>query len=164
MAGTLTTPEVQKPASQKEFEKLTCSFKVTVDYSRTLQEMIKAGNYGSVNSEITAEHFPVIAKGRVVTEIVVVHFNRNISSKDALDEMARFGLRAAALPELLAFGEAQPEVQQQFPVIALGSFWQGNDGNRGVPYLNCWDNVRWLGLVWFDDGWGFGCRFACVHR
>ena len=38
--------------------KLTNTFMVTVDYSRDLASMIKAGNYDYANDDITAEHFP----------------------------------------------------------------------------------------------------------
>jgi undecaprenyl-diphosphatase len=49
------------------------------------------------------------------------HFNRDISSEDAIAEMDKDGFRPATLAELLALGEAQPELQKQFPIIALSS-------------------------------------------
>ena len=42
------------------------TFSVTVDFSRSLKEMIVAGKFDCVNSAITQEHFPVLSPGEVV--------------------------------------------------------------------------------------------------
>lgn len=144
--------------------KLTKTFMVTVDYARGLPEMIKAGKYDYANDDITAEHFPIVGEGKQGLEILLVHFGKDMESNDVLSELGKLGLRPATLPELLAFGETHPEIQREFPIIALGSVWQNRDGSRHVPYLGGWCGGRELFLIWFGDRWSGDCRFAAVRK
>lgn len=141
------------------------SYPVVVDYAMSLVDMIAAGGYDWVNNSITTEHFPITGKGRADVEIEIVHFGRIIKDGDeGLRELDKMGLRAAILPELLAFGAKYPDMQRQFPIIALGSVWQGRDGSRDVPELWEYDRERCLVLHWFECGWGEFFRFAAVRK
>ncbi len=140
---------------------------LTIDYSRTLQEMINAGNYGWTNSNITEKHFPLPTElngKNVPVSTKLFHFNRSISSTDATSEMDKAGYRPATLAELLALGEVNPELQKKFPIVALGSVWRDASDGRDVPVLDFDGNRRKLYLVWFDDGWPDDCRFLGVCK
>ena len=140
---------------------------LTVDYSCTLQGMIDAGNYAWQNSDITEKHFPLPAElsGQKTTiSSKLFHFDRDISSKDAISEMEKAGYRPATLAELLALGEAHPELQKEFPIVALGSVWRVGDGVRLVPVLGFDGDGRGLGLGWLDDGWDVNYRFFGVRK
>ena len=145
------------------------AFKVVVDYTKSLAEMIEAGKYDWKNSDITQEHFPVQGQGREEKDVVLFHFGRYIfgryiSSEDAIAEMAKAGYCPAQIQELLALGAANPELQKQFPIVALGSAWQSPDGNRGVPYLFWSVRERDLDLSWFEFDWDEDYRFAAVRK
>lgn len=139
-------------------------YQITVDYGLSLAEMIKTGKYDWVNDSITVEHFPLTGEGKVDLEVQLVHFKRLVESGEAIKEMDGMGLRALTLPELLAFGAKFPEMQREFPVIALGSVWRRRDGYRCVPVL--WECVRERGLdlSWFESRWDAGYRFAAVRK
>lgn len=139
-------------------------YPVTVDYSLTLEQMIAVGHFGWVNSDITSEHFPIVGIGKVELEGQLVHYERNMSSEAVLADLDQKGLRSTTLPELLAFGAKYPEVQRQYPVIALGSFWQHPCGLHGVPCLGRDGRRREVGVNWFEDGWGGGYRFLAVCK
>ena len=139
-------------------------FRVLVDYCRSLEDMIAIGKYDHVNSDINAKHFPIAKHGREDVAIEPVHFNRGISSDNALRELDKMGFRPATLPELLAFGEKYPDVQRRFPIVALGSVWRSLDGGRCVPYLWGVSHGRGLDLGWFEGGWDAGYRFAAVRK
>ncbi|MEK7651724.1 MAG: hypothetical protein AAB351_00730 [Patescibacteria group bacterium] len=143
---------------------LTNTFLVLINYGRNLADMIKAGNYRYVNENITEKNFPFTRKGEVSTEIVLVHFDREMESDVVLVELDKLGLRAAILPESLAFGETHPEEQRKFPIICLGSLWTSADGDRRVPYLDGWGGGRELNLDFFEDRWDGRCRFAAVRK
>lgn len=139
-------------------------FKVVVDYSRDLGQMIAAGKYDWTDNDITADNFPVKGEGRQEREVALFHFNRVISSNDAIKEMASAGYRPATIEELLALGQVQPELQRQFPIVALGSVCRDPRGHRLVPYL-CGSAVgRRLGLLCFDADWVERYRFAAVRN
>lgn len=145
--------------------KLTNTFVVTVDYVKSLPEMIKVGNYDYVNEDITDAHFRMTGKGKVDREIVLVHFDRDITSEEALQELDKLGLRPVDLAELLAFGETHPEAHLEFPILALGSIWMNRDDGRGYfPYLSYEDDKHVLLLYWFGGWWHDYCRFAAVRK
>src|SRR3989338_11533408 len=110
-------------------------YKVLVDYEQTLQQMIAVGKYDYANSDINSNNFPITGNGKQEVIVELVHYGRDMTTDDVLKDFEARGLRAATLPELLAFGATYPEKQREFPIVALGSVWQGRVGNRFVHYL-----------------------------
>lgn len=138
-------------------------FRVVVDYSKTLDEMIAAGLYDWKNDNINAKNFPVDGKGTSAVNVELIHFNRTIESNEALNELDKMGYRPATLPELLAFGAKYPDKQREFPIIALGSVWRRLDF-RCVACLVCGGGRRGLRLRWLLNGWRADDRFAAVRK
>ena len=138
----------------KPIEKLAENcYKILVDYGQTLQQMIANGKYDYANSDITSGNFPMTGNGKQEVVVELVHFGRDMASDAVLKEFEARGLRAATLPELLAFGATYPEKQREFPIIALGSVWQDRDGHRYAPCLSGYSSGRELYLGWYDYGW-----------
>lgn len=140
------------------------SYEVFVDYGQTLQQMIAHGRYDYVDSDISASNFPTQGSGQKKVVVEIVNFGRDMSSEEVLKEFEARGLRAATLPELLAFGATYPEKQREFSTIALGSVWQDRDGRSRVPMLrrsDFWE--RRLYLYWYGSDW-FDSRFAAVYK
>jgi len=140
------------------------TYLLSVDYRRSVEDGVKAGRYNWVSSDITSRNFPTKRKGTAEVAVELIHFNRYVSTNEALRELDGMGYRPAELHELLAFGEKYPEVQRQFPVIALGSVWQGRGGDRLVPCLIGHGSGRFLGLDWLEGGWSEVYRFAVVKK
>lgn len=170
----LATPEgesiIEKIAalivqSGKPIEKLAENcYKVLVDYGQTLQQMIANGKYDYANSDITSDNFPIQGSGQQNIVVELVHFGRGMELDEVLKEFEARGLRAATLPELLAFGTTYPEKQREFPIVALGSVWQRRFGSRRVPYLHRGDLRRKLYPFWDGGRWDDDCRFAAVRK
>jgi hypothetical protein len=139
-------------------------FPVKVNYDLSVEEAIKAGDYQAVHADITANNFPSTRSGQADVEIVLVRFDHRMASADVVRELDREGLRAAELPEFLAFGAAYPDVQRKFSVAGLGSVWQDRKGYRNVPCLYEASEGRYLDLHWWDDGWYTYTRFAATHK
>jgi len=74
-----------------------------------------------VNADINARNFPSTRSGQAALEIVLVPFENRMKSEHVLQELDKEGLRAAALPEFLAFGAKYPDVQRKFSIAGLGS-------------------------------------------
>jgi len=144
----------------------TDDVKLTVDYTKTVEQAIADGNYDWKNSDVTAKNFPIspemIGK-KVDISGRLFHFDRNIGSENAIKKMDSDGCRPATLMELLALGATHPELQKQFPIIALGSVWRTFIGFRQVPYLDVNDDDRELDLSYFGDDWWACCRFLGVR-
>lgn len=141
------------------------SYQLTVDYDRSLAAMVKAGRYVYTNDNITAKNFPIEGSGTVESEGVLVHLDRYASTEEVEQEIAKRGLRPTTIEELLAFGETYPDVQREFPVVALGSSWVDR-GYRYVPYL--WSHVDERSLYLFSDvpgdQWSPDYRFLAVRK
>lgn len=138
-----------------------------VDCAVSLEDMIKAGNYDYVNSDITAKRFPVKSTGADEWEFKMFHFDRPISSEDAvagikLDDIAN-PWQPAGIEHLLTYGARNPEVQQKYSIVALGSVGKIND-SRPVSYLGRGASGRSLYLGWWDDDWHAGYRFLGVRK
>ena len=140
------------------------TYPVTVDYSRSMEQMVAAGEYNTKNDNITQEHFPLQGSDQIEVELHLVHLNRDASTDSVLAELDRRGLRPAILAELLAFGAKHPNFQKEFPIIALGSVWQNWGGYRSVACLGSWGGARSRSLGWVAGGWSGCCRFLAVRK
>lgn len=140
------------------------SFPITVNYSRTLEQMIADGKYDWLNPDINAKNFPTEGKGTAEVDIELVHFNRAMESNKVLKELEKQGLRPATLPELLAFGAKYPEKQREFPIVALGSVWRDFGGEGSVAGLDRDGSERYLRLRWLGGRWIADDRFAAVRK
>lgn len=136
---------------------------LSVDYGRSLEVMIVAGNYDWKNNDITAKRFPLKSEGAEQFEAKIFHFDRNISSEQVVEQIKAAGWEPGKIEHLLAFGEKYPDEQRKYPIIALGSVAEV-DGDRSVPYLHVRDRERSLNLRWWGSGWSGHCRFLAVRK
>lgn len=136
-------------------------FPLTIDYTLTLEQMIEAGHYDYVDPDITAVRFPVNdGTGITDAEAIIVSFTRRLSTDVALVELDRMGLRPADLAELLAFGANYPELQRQFPIVALGHV----SSTRWVAFLCRFSFGRDLRLEGVQAVWLSGHRFLAFRK
>ena len=140
---------------------------ISIDYSMSLEAMIAAGKYDWKNGNITANEFPVEGTGIIRFETKVFHFDRNISSGDAVAAIKaddpRNPWEPAKIEHLLAYGAKNPEDQRKYPIIGLGSVALVR-GGCFVPCLGGSVVGRRLGIYWRGDGWdGYG-RFLSVRK
>lgn len=125
----------------------------------SLKQLIEDKKFDYVNSDITDELFPVPTIKENV-EYELVHFNKDISSEDAITELSKGGWRPATIYDLLNWTEWNDKDW----VVALGSVAEVV-GFRHVSCLGKDGSERNLDLGWFDDVvWGSGCRFLRVRN
>lgn len=147
-------------------------YSITVDLTKSLSELIASGHYDWVNPDITPEHFQVTSattpsgSGPLHTPATVelIHLNKVVSTEDVLADFNRRGLRPARIEELLALGTWRPDLQREFPIVALGSVWQYSGGGRIVPCLCGHVGGRGLDLLWAGCGWSERDRFLAVRK
>lgn len=141
-------------------------FTIVVDYSRSFKDSINAGRYNYVNRDIIEKYFPLANNecGRMERIFKLYHFNKEVDSDDAIRQMNEDGCLPATPQELLAFGEANPELQRQFQIIALGYAQVGRYGSYNVVSLSSFFNKRGLFLRLRDDIWNDYCLFLGVGK
>jgi hypothetical protein len=139
---------------------------LTIDYTKSLEQMIAAGNYDWKNDDLTASRFPIVGEGMAEYEFRYVHPNRSISSEGAINLIKKEDSENPWIPaqteHLLSFGAAYPEEQRKYPIVALGSV--GEVGGRRVPSLDEGVARRHLSLHWWVLDWDSRFRFLVVRK
>ena len=141
------------------------TFRLTINHDRSVEDGIRDGHYDWVNPNITSSTFPSTKRGVEEVGVHLIRFNRRMDTKQVLAEVDRMGYKPADHQHALAFGEKYPDIQRQFPIAFLGSFWQ--DPGRWCRSCVCLgrDNVgRSLNLYWLVGDWGGSWRFAVLSK
>ena len=142
------------------------SFTLVANYGTKLEDQGKEGRYDYVNPNFTSANFPTELTGTVNLENGrLVHFGRDMSTEAALKKLDEMGLRPGNAHELAAFGIKFPEVQRDYPIVALGGKrWQSPDDGECVAYLSRWLGERELGLSVVADDWCVSYRFLAFPK
>lgn len=140
------------------------TFPITVDYSKTLAEMIAAGKYDYANLNITSKRFPAKDSGKKELVPAILHYAKPMSSEDVIREMDKRGLRPATIHELCVYGEKYPDEQRKYPIVALGSVWRVFGGLPCGVYLDSYGSERLLDLSVWGDGWHGDHRFLAFRK
>jgi len=167
----LVSDEVETPIGKivevlaETLRKAANVFSVLVDYGRSVADLVADGKYDWKNDDVNDKNFPDFRPRKGTVEVQLIHFNRVISTENVLNELDRQGLKAADLHTLLSLGAKYPDLQREFPIVALGSVWQNrNGGNRRVLCLLRDGSGRSLDLRWGVVDWCGVYRFAAVRK
>ena len=137
------------------------TFTVLVDENQSVEELVKACGFNWSNDNVVSKNLPQPANGqKLKKEIVIFHFDKNMSSEAVIAEMDRAGYKPATIWDLLGLAKKEPNLQKEFPIVALSFVCQLN----GYPYLYVYSGARELGLDYFDDVWSDFYRFAGVRK
>jgi len=140
------------------------SYRITTGDGRSTEELVEAGEYAYAHSCVTSENFPARHfDGRQAREIILVPFDHDVTSEEAIAEATQLGFERPTYEDALYFGIEYPDVQREHPVVFLHDPWFGFFGRRDVLCL--WTNAgrRELGLEGFDDRWIRNSCFAFVR-
>ena len=133
--------------------------KLEAEFSKNGVSELFYGNYEWKNDRSCAE----IDQTPGERIMLVKHFGRNTTSEANIVEMDKLGYRPATHLEAYAFARANPELQRQFPIIALGSSALSG-GNRYVAVLSGGPVRRILDFHWFGGEWSSDSRFLAVRK
>ena len=138
-------------------------FVLVVDRTKSVEEMIVAGNYDYATPDINCERCPAV-RDDTIGDATLFHFDVELSTEVCLSTLDKIGYRAADVSELLAFGATYPEEQRKYPIFALGQDVRGSDGYVFVGFLGHWCNERWLAITPRDSRWHQRCRFLAFCK
>ena len=125
---------------------------------KSLKKLLDEWKFDYVNSDITENNFPIVTRYKKYA-YKLYHFDRHISSEDAIKEIEKDGYEPANLYELLNW----KDWNNKDIVVALGSVAKVR-GFRGVSCLFRYDVRRSLDLGWWDYDWSFNYRFLAVRN
>ncbi len=133
----------------------------------TTEELVRDGNYTYATPGVSSKNFPVRPHERGIVEVVLIKFDYDPGSNEAVAEAKRLGLEQPIYEYALYFGAQYPDVQCVGPVVFLHEPWQDPDGYRHVLYLWGFPGHRLLRVhirTPRDDPWGSYVRFAFVRK
>jgi len=117
-------------------------------------------NFTYVNSHITEKTFPT---QEIRGELKVFHFDREITSKEIIEEMKKEGYEPANIYELIEY--SKNEWNKRDYVVALGSPWLYPGIGRLVSYIYDDNFYRSsLDLDKFAGDWCEDYRFLAVRK
>lgn len=142
------------------------SFSLVVNYDAKLEYLARMGRYNFVNENFTSANFPTTRTGTATLEGGrLVHFGRDMSTAAVEKKLDEMGLRPGEPHELAAFGSKYPDVQREYPVVALGGKrWREPGFGECVAYLRVWDVRRGLYLDIVVSDWGGNDRFLAFPK
>lgn len=119
------------------------TFKVEVDGTKTLEQMIADGKYDQDKFGFCKEQpsFDITNKTKRTEIIKLFYFDKNkkgmsqMYSQHIEMSMKKKGFRLSTVEELLALGAQYPALQRKFPIIAFGSLSMATD-RRSAPCYN----------------------------
>jgi hypothetical protein len=124
----------------------------TTDFS----ELVIMGNYDRIHKKIHRRHFikPGVPNTKVNLEIM--NYNKPTTLKAMQEERQKLesqGFRGANIYEILTFGIQYPEVQREFPILAMKAETNRVMGYKGILSLQQTNGERHLDIVW-----GYGSK------
>lgn len=140
-------------------------FPVSVDYDRSVEDGVLAGDFEWDNPDLTSANFSTDRRGKAEVVVELFHLSHFATRAQAFAVLDVLGYRPIDLWELLAFGEAHPHVQHAFPIVALGSVPRQSHGQVGVPVLQTSTRGgRILLLNYTESGWPKACGIAAIRK
>lgn len=152
----------------------THNFTVLVDETQSVEEAVKEGKFDEYNGaeNFISENFPKLINGqRANKKVSLFYFGKEISSESVISEMNKVGYKPATIWDLIGLAAEMPDLQKQFSIIALGSFYESCHTGRLAPCIrSIRSNLdpkfgqRELTLECFHGNWYNWQRFAGVKK
>jgi len=143
--------------------KIVGSFRINTAGNRTTEEVVAAGNYNRRNNWVDGDNFPMRPMPEGLRQLVLLEFDRKVTSKEALAEATRHGLERPLHEDALLFGEQHSEEQCNASIVFLHEPWQCRSKWMNIIVLRGDAETRTLSLFTVEDRWSRYCRFAFVQ-
>lgn len=147
---------------------------ITVEVGHlNLKEWILAGEYRLADDDINVKRFDIqfSSGGARKVDVVIIHIDKTFYGVEYAEEIIeKLFLFPAPLEYLLAIGAEYPEMQKEFPIIAMGSKDRNRIAKTYVTILDYREGEisgemgRILGLDWKDKQWEKDIRFLAVFE
>ena len=113
--------------------------KLTIDYTKTIEQAITDGNYGWKSNKITTNNFPIFSEnigGKVEVSGKLFCFKHDQYLEEIISEMNQDGYRPADIMELVVLGSLFPKLVKKHDILALGSSMKHSSSSCFFPCLN----------------------------
>jgi hypothetical protein len=134
--------------------------KLTVDYSRTLQDVLDDASFGWRASA----RLGVFGSGRYELAAERVTFREDVATPRVLARMKELDLRPATVFELAAAAATDPALGRRAMVVALGSCDVNFVGGSASPAIATIGDERQLTMTGFLEAWPAGTEYLAIPK
>lgn len=147
----------------------SCSFSVTVDHTKSIDDMITAGHYDVVSNKITDNHFGdnnSYANQEEIITITLLGFDGKVTFKEAVKKIKAEGYRPATSAEFLAMTAQHPNSYRNNAAVAAGTTWKnGVDVKEIIGACTSGAEKRlFVDWTWMPYQFTEGYMFAAVKN
>jgi hypothetical protein len=144
-------------SSLPELKNSKKTFRVVVDHSKSLEELIEEGGYARVHPFINPKNFGLGRSNRVEeVELELIKFERALHYTQARYELIWILKRErASFRELLSLGAQYPYLDREGPIVALTPSWHHPAKTLLLPFIG----KKGLGLWFATEPFPAGTRF-----
>ncbi len=135
-------------------------YPLVVDFSKSFDQMVADGEYEFIANHVAPFAWTSDGESSVRRTCVLLQFKNEVASESVDLYMRRRGLRPATSRELLAFGAAYPQLEQQNPIVSLERQYVRAYSNLGVLVLDNTDAVTEREIRAGSWGGGFPSRYC----
>lgn len=167
-------------------------YSITVDYDKSIEEMINAGRYSHVsvnclNQDDGGNYYRVVENlyetnaiktktaenkaGKTTIAVEPINPNKVVGSDDFLCYLKENGLRPASLPEFLSFLSSHPELPASTSVLAcldsfVHEFYNSEDEEDRLTFcaVRSGRDSRMLRAVDYYENWSQNTSFLAVRE
>jgi hypothetical protein len=137
---------------------------ININAGRSFSEAIAAGDYRvAVLPDVSEQNFPSNGVVQQELTIVLICFNCLIITREILEQLRERGLEPITVETLLAIGEQKPDLQREFPIVALGSTWEFSPTITKALVLNVNQDKRVIETCSTGWRWPVDYRFAAIE-
>ena len=158
---------IDRASSRRFFETDVSRLSISVDYDLPLQYMLSAGHYDFINEGIAEWRFPNSENGFVQYEAKLFHFDRGVTSPEAMhlirSDNDSHPWEPANAYHLAAFGATYPELQRTLWIAAPDPLCD-HTSICYIPVLFRIKEKRIMGLWPFVNVWTSYYRFLAVRK
>ncbi len=125
---------------------------VRVEYGHQKQKLIASECFDFIHRDIFTDNLQRAEESKNI-EIVLVCFNRHVSSRTVMEEFEKMKLVPAGIEEVLSYVSLYPETLMSHSIIALGKAFRyernefvvhaGHDSSCGSFLSKSWSGHRW---------------------
>lgn len=117
------------------------SYPITVDCSKTIDEMVSEGRYAHAFSYLATREFPKPCRDGK-RDVYLIEFTQDHSLLAVLITIENSGFQSASVYDLLALGSQYPTLQEQFPIVSTSAVWveSMSDSSSSVYVVELWRN------------------------
>lgn len=167
--GRVTTINFQEfitdPEWKSIFEVFDETYRVNVDYTKSVQAMLELAKFDSIYKNLTFDDVKVEGKGQKKIKVRIISLKGATEIQTLKEKLRERKMRLATFEELLTLAASHPDLQRKFSIASIGTTiecLQLDRNHTAFPSIMGRQDIRWLSITDYAGCWTHGFKIAVV--